>query len=428
MQKLNINPELQALIPPLNSEEYQQLTNNILAEGIREAILTWDGTIVDGHNRYAIANDLGIPFTTKAMQFTDLNECKEWMILNQFGRRNLQAFQRSVLALELEQVFRDKAKANQAVQYKGSSLPQKSEEVKPIETGKVLAKIANVSHDTIAKVKVLQAKATDDVKQQLRTGEVSINQAYKEIKKEEKVQQRQERMTEIKERIKELPIQEINIKNGDCLQILSELPDGCIDILITDPPYGISYHSNRSIYDDSITKRGLANDGRNEALKLLDDMCKLMVCKTSADAHLYIFTNWKMFTEFERIIGKYFDIKTPIIWDKGNKGSGDLDNDWGNQTEIIIYAVKGKKYVNMRRGNIVSVSRLHTSQMVHPTQKPDEVIKQLMEVSYQDGDFVVDPFMGSGSTIKVCNKLNAKCLGIELDTEMYKIANHYIYG
>jgi hypothetical protein len=113
MQQLIINPELQSLIPPLTAEEYQQLTNNIIAEGIREAILTWDGTIVDGHNRYAIANDLGLPFTTKALQFADLNECKEWMIRNQFGRRNLQAFQRSVLALELEQVFRDKAKANQ---------------------------------------------------------------------------------------------------------------------------------------------------------------------------------------------------------------------------------------------------------------------------------------------------------------------------
>ena len=155
MQELKINPELQALIPPLTSEEYQQLTDNILAEGIREAILTWNGTIVDGHNRYAIAQEFGIPFTTKAIEFSNLNECKEWMIRNQFGRRNLQAFQRSVLALELEQVFREKAKANQAIQYKGSSLPKISAEVKPIETRQELAKIANVSHDTIAKVKVL---------------------------------------------------------------------------------------------------------------------------------------------------------------------------------------------------------------------------------------------------------------------------------
>ena len=427
-QNLIINPELKALIPPLLPDELAQLKANILKDGIREPIVTWNGTIVDGHNRYAIAEEFELPFETKAIEFESFNACKEWMILNQFGRRNISNYQRSVLALELEQVFRDKAKANQAIQYKGSSLPQISAEVKPIETRVELGKIANVSHDTIARVKVIQAKATPEIKSQLETGEVSINQAYQQIKKEEKIQQRQERRAEINERIEELPIEANNIKNGDSLQILSELPDGCIDIVITDPPYGISYHSNRSIYDDSITKRGLVNDGRNEALKLLDDMCKLLQSKTAADAHLYIFTNWKMFTEFEHIIGKYFDIKTPIVWDKGNKGSGDLDNDWGNQTEIIIYAVKGKKYVNVRRGNIISVPRLHNSVMVHPTQKPDEVIKQLMEVSYKTGDFVVDPFMGSGATIKVCNQMDAKCLGIELDEEMYKIANHYIYG
>ena len=72
------------------------------------------------------------------------------MINNQFGRRNLSNYQRSVLALELEGVFSAMAKENQAIQFKGNSLKQKSAEVKPIETRAELAKIANVSHDTIA--------------------------------------------------------------------------------------------------------------------------------------------------------------------------------------------------------------------------------------------------------------------------------------
>ena len=75
------------------------------------------------------------------------------MILNQFGRRNLINYQRSVLALELESVFSDKAKENQAIQFKGNSLCQTSDKVNPIDTKKELAKVANVSHDTIAKVK-----------------------------------------------------------------------------------------------------------------------------------------------------------------------------------------------------------------------------------------------------------------------------------
>ena len=105
-----------------------------------------------------------------------------------------------------------------------------------------------------------------------------------------------------------------------------------------------------------------------------------------------------------------------------------LNRQWLRKTEIIIYCVKGKKLVNNRRGNLISVARLHTSKMIHPTQKPNELIKQILEVSATKGDFVVDPFMGSGSTIKVCNEMNLKSLGIELDKEMFNIANNYING
>lgn len=96
------------------------------------------------------------------------------MILNQFGRRNLINYQRSVLALELESVFSDRAKENLKLsEGKGK---QKSAEVKvePIETRAELAKVANVSHDTIAKVKKIVAVASEEVKKRLNSGEISI--------------------------------------------------------------------------------------------------------------------------------------------------------------------------------------------------------------------------------------------------------------
>ena len=417
-----IREDFKKLIPALTVEEFKQLEANILSEGIRDPLVVWNGYLVDGHNRYTIASQHGLEYKTVSKEFKDGNAVKEWMILNQFGRRNLSNYQRSVLALQLEDVFKAKAKENQAIQFKGNSLPQISVEVKPIDTQKEIAKIANVSHDTVAKVKVIEAKATPEVKAQLSTGEMSINQAYQEIKKEEK---KEERIQKIIESRIDANISE-NIKNGNCLEILETLQNGCIDIVLTDPPYGINYVSNRSIYEDTITKRGLLNDGKEEAFELLDKACEILQRKTAENAHLYFFCSWSVFSKFESIVAKYFTIKTPIVWDKGNKGSGDLENDWGNQTEIIIYCVKGKKLVNNRRGNIINVSRLHTSRMVHPTQKPDELIRQILEVSATAGDFVVDPFMGSGSTIKVCNDMKLKSLGIELDQDMFNIANQYI--
>ena len=270
--------------------------------------------------------------------------------------------------------------------------------------------------DIVEQVKQ-EARANDDL-----ATRTAVLQAVRYKQVEEKKEERIEKI--IESRI-DANISE-NIKNGNCLEILETLQNGCIDIVLTDPPYGINYVSNRSIYEDTITKRGLLNDGKEEAFELLDKACEILQRKTAENAHLYFFCSWSVFSKFESIIAKYFTIKTPIVWDKGNKGSGDLENDWGNQTEIIIYCVKGKKLVNNRRGNIINVSRLHTSRMVHPTQKPDELIRQILEVSATAGDFVVDPFMGSGSSIKVCNDMKLKSLGIELDQDMFNIANQYI--
>ena len=225
-------------------------------------------------------------------------------------------------------------------------------------------------------------------------------------------------------KIKTVNINE-NTINGDSLEVLKTLDDGCIDIVITDPPYGINYKSNGSKYTNSITNRGLLNDG-HEAFKLLDDTCKILLDKTAEKSHLYFFCSWAVFSEFESIIEKYFIIKTPLVWDKLQNSMGDLTNSWGNQTEIIIHCVKGHKGLNKRKGNLIKIPRLHSSKMVHPTQKPVELIKELLEVSALKNDFVVDPFMGSGSTIKACNEYGVKSLGIELDKEMFLIANKFI--
>jgi DNA modification methylase len=245
---------------------------------------------------------------------------------------------------------------------------------------------------------------------------LSVRDLRNEIKKAE-IQTQQVQVT-----ISENTIQ------GDCLEVIKKLDDGCIDIILTDPPYGIDYVSNRANHDLSITKRGILNDGKDDAFALLDKLCDILVDKMATNSHLYFFCSWSVYTDFIEIISKYFQIKTTLVWDKGNKGAGDLDYDWGNQTELIIYCIKGKKLVNERRGNLLSVPRIHSSKMVHPTQKPIELLKQILEVSALSSDFIVDPFMGSGSTIKACNEMGLKSLGIELDSEMFKIANNYING
>jgi len=429
MQNLSINPELKALIPPLTSEEFAQLEANVCQEGIREPIITWQGTIVDGHNRYELAQMYDLPFKVKEMAFTSMNHAKKWMAENQLGRRNLTEYVKGELIAVIEDCVRDIGREEQSKAggdqktllstIDKSDIKQKEERH---DTRKIVAEKLGWSTGKKAMFDVVKKKAPEEIKEKLRQGDVSINQVYQEIKKEEKKAQMLEKIQQQKV---EIEISE-NIKNGDSLEILESLEDGCIDIVLTDPPYGISYVSNRSMYDETITKRGLLNDGKDEAFELLDKTCEILSRKAAENSHLYFFCSWAVFSSFEAIISNYFTIKTPIVWDKGNKGSGDLENDWGNQTEIVIFCVKGKKLVNTRRGNLLFVPRVHTTKMVHPTQKPTELLRMILDVSYRDGDFVVDPFMGSGSTIKACKEINAKCLGIELDAEMFNIANNFI--
>jgi len=420
---LEVKKEFKELIPPLTVEEFKQLEDNCLAEGIRDKIITWNGFIIDGHNRYEIATRWNLDYQTESKSFDDEEQVKDWMDANQLGRRNLTLDQRRILIGRRYNREKNKQGGTGINQY---TKEQSGKFFHSAKTSEILAKQNNVSEKTV-RTYGKDAEKFEQIKEkqpELASKIWSGEKTFTEIKKEEK-------KAEYKEKVLQSRIEtEINesIKQGNSLEILETLEDGCIDIVLTDPPYGIDYVSNRSTDENAITKRGLLNDGKDEAFDLLDKTCEILQRKTAVNSHLYFFCSWSVFSKFEAIISKYFTIKTPIVWDKGNKGSGDLENDWGNQTEIIIYCVKGKKLINKRRGNLISVSRLHTSKMIHPTQKPNELIREILEVSFSEGDFVVDPFMGSGSTIKVCQELKVKCLGIELDKEMFNIANNYING
>lgn len=131
---------------PLSDDERTGLEASIKAEGCREAIIVWDGTIVDGHNRYEICTRLGIEFQAHEKFFPNADAVIEWIIKNQFGRRNLSLMDRSRLALRLEGVYQERAKANQATSTGGPhpQLHQKSDKAAPVNTLKEIAKVAGV--------------------------------------------------------------------------------------------------------------------------------------------------------------------------------------------------------------------------------------------------------------------------------------------
>lgn len=393
---MKVNEEFKKLIPALSDEEFTQLERNCLQDGIRDAIVLWNDTIIDGHNRYKIAKKHGLEFRTESKQFDTEGDVKEWMIMHQFGRRNLSNYQRSILALELEEVFREKAKQNQAIQFKGNSLPQKSAEVKPIETRKELAKVANVSHDTIAKVKVIEAKAPEEVKQELKAGRMSINEAYKGIKKEENKENRL-----IKESIEYKPknIYIPKIIKSDCLDVLKDIPD--IDLLLTDPPY----------FTDG--------DFTNHISQCLKKV------KPTGQAYVFAGADPKEMQAYLSMDSHHMELVQVLVWNYNNTGQRQPNERYTSNYQVCFY-FRGKDAPQINKPadgknqyacQTINAPDGRLGDRYHKWQKPNQLIENLILNSSKVDDFVFDPFAGSGTTLVIAAKNDRVAIGCDVDQE-----------
>ncbi|NQW26158.1 MAG: DNA modification methylase [Cryomorphaceae bacterium] len=394
---IQIKEEFKKLIPALTNEEFKQLEANCLEEGIREKILTWNGFIIDGHNRYEIATKWDIDYQTESKSFKSEEDVKEWMILNQFGRRNLSDYQRSVLALELESVFSTRAKEQQVRKPK-SVLPMLAEQ-KPIDTRKEISKIANVSHGTLDKVKVIEAKASEEVKAQLSTGEVSINQAYQEIKKEEKKDKKETERNRLEEIGKTKKI-DVDLRLGDFEEVFKDIPDGSIDCIITDPPYPKEFIEVWSKLS-RVAKRVLKPNGFCVAYS--GQMYLPEVMNRMSENLDYYWT-----------FAVYHEGQTQIV------NGINLMCRW---KPVLIFQNGKKKIENTFQDYFVSEQREKNG---HDWQQSKSGVAYLIEMFTKKGDTILEPFAGSGTTMIAAREKGRNVIGAEIDEKTFNIAKALI--
>lgn len=182
--KIVVDQEFKDIIPPLSAEEYKALEESILEEGVRDPIHIWNGIIIDGHNRFEIAEKNGITCPTRTAFFFSRDEAIVWIIDNQRGRRNLSKEELLKLGFKRAELLRPKAEENKG---KRTDLFQESEKgsFEPVNTTAEAAKYAGVSIDTASKYKKVMAEAPEEIKKEVSTGKKSINKAYQEIRKPE---------------------------------------------------------------------------------------------------------------------------------------------------------------------------------------------------------------------------------------------------
>ena len=198
---------------------------------------------------------------------------------------------------------------------------------------------------------------------------------------------------------------------GDCLEVMRKIPDESVDAVITDPPYGIDYQSAWRT-DRSEWKPKIAND-KQPFIWWLHDAYRI----TKPAGCLICFCRWDVQEAFKQAIEwAGFKVKSQIIWNRQIHGMGDLKKSFAPQHDVIWFATKGSFFFpNNRPQSIISIPRVDANSLVHPNEKPVELMKYLISHLTNKKDMVIDPFSGSGSTIQAAEQLERNSIGIELN-------------
>ena len=159
MIDLRIDPEFRDKIPPLTDAEFEQLKENILNDGeVYEPICVWNGTIVDGHNRWKIIQKHPeIPYKVKELDFADKWEAIEWMCKKQLGRRNLSDAQQTYLQGKMYEARKKSVGGQGANQHTKVQLDQNDPIAKPHSTAEAIAREVGVAEPTIKRAGELAA-------------------------------------------------------------------------------------------------------------------------------------------------------------------------------------------------------------------------------------------------------------------------------
>lgn len=238
----------------------------------------------------------------------------------------------------------------------------------------------------------------------------------------------------------------INLYNEDCLEVLKKLEDNSIDLIITDPPYAVNFSKG---FDDS----------KETVKKILPDLVENYYRILKEGSHLYIFVPVKEIGMFIEEFSKKFTLYN-ILATRTYTQNMYLKNNFSFNNQLILYLAKGKaknfnkvdfiktsdSWLKDKRNknqheftyqypaffpeyifsNTKSTSKNGKKTKRHPCEKSVEFEKNLILLSSNEGDTVLDSFMGGGTTGVACQETNRNFIGMELNKEYFQIAKERI--
>lgn len=222
------------------------------------------------------------------------------------------------------------------------------------------------------------------------------------------------------------------IWHGDSVDLCQRFKPGRVDCVITDPPFGVDNQSNQAVTPDGkAMARKIANDETPEiAIATFKNVMNVLLPKTRDNCDAYVFTSYQVLTEWLVMTNEFmpthgFNRKAIIIWEKEGPGMGDTECPWGMGCEFVLFFQKGrqlKKSHWSRRNSVVRVPQLRPGELIHPHEKPPALLELFIKASTEPGEFIVDPFGGSGSLVRAAERANRSGVAIEYDETNYQLA------
>lgn len=217
--------------------------------------------------------------------------------------------------------------------------------------------------------------------------------------------------------------EKMQLYNADCLQALEQIADSSVDMVLTDPPYGIDFQSGRKPKDKRFAK--IAGD-KSPFTAFIAHLPRIL----NRGGCGLIFVRWDTQQAFIDELKKHgLKPKNIIIWDKVAHGMGDLKRAFGSRYESIIFIANDDFRFNGKRPtDIVRFNRVPANKLTHPNQKPCELLAFLIEKCTKPNATVLDCFMGSGSTGVACVQTGRQFIGIEIDKHYFNLAKDRIFN
>lgn len=236
----------------------------------------------------------------------------------------------------------------------------------------------------------------------------------------------------------------VTLYHGEALDTLRQLPDACVDVLLTDPPYssGGAFRSDRAI-DPASKYRGWSQNADGSSRKPTAEYGSFggdsrdqrsflawvgawsfqALRATRAGGHAFVFSDWRQLplaTDAVQLGG--WTWRGIAVWDKGV--GRPMKGRFRNHLEFVVWATNGAMVdeSNEYPSALIAVPTVPPGEREHVTQKPTRLLGELLKLAPADGVVVLDPFAGSGSTLVAAKALGRKAIGVELDERYCEIA------